>query len=366
MTTIPTPAPPAPEEVSTAVEELAGRVFEAGAAALELLTIAMGDELGLYRAVREAGPTTAPDLARRLGLDERYVTEWCDQQAVAGLLTAAGTPRRYTLASGVAEVLIEPTSPAYAAPIARLPQCVAGVLPRLLDGFRTGAGVPYADYGPDAVRAQGALNRPGFEHALASEWIPAIPGLEARLRDGTRPAVVADIGCGVGWSSVALARAYPAVTVHGYDSDPASLEQARRNAAEAGVADRVRFTEADGLDPADRVDVAVFFECLHDMAHPTDVLRRLHGQLAADGTVVVADERAAEEFTAPGDLFERFLAGASVVWCLPQSRTDERSEALGTMLRPATVRRLAADAGYRDTEVLPLEHPFWRFYRLVP
>jgi SAM-dependent methyltransferase len=366
MTTIPTPAPPADQEVAAAAEALAGRVLEAGVAALELLTIAMGDELGLYRAVRESGSTPAPDLARRLGLDERYVTEWCDQQAIAGLLTATGTSRRYALAPGVAEVLVEPTSPTYSAPVARLPQCVVTVLPRLLDGFRTGAGVPYADYGPDAVQAQGALNRHDFEHALATEWVPAIEGLEQRLRDGSRPAVVADIGCGVGWAAVALARAYPAVTVHGYDSDPASIEQARRNAAEAGVAGRVRFTEADGLDPADRVDVAFFFECLHDMAHPTDVLRQLHAQLAPDGTVVVADERAAEEFTAPGDLVERFLASCSVLWCLPQSRTDERSEALGTLLRPATVRRLAADAGYRGTEVLPVEHPFWRFYRLVP
>jgi SAM-dependent methyltransferase len=366
MTTIPTPAAPAPEELATAVQELAGRVLEAGVGALELVSIAMGDDLGLYAGIREAGSTTAADLAARLGLDERYVTEWCDQQAIAGLLTASGTPRRYGLASGVAEVLLEPTSLAYAAPVAHLPQCVHAVLPQLEAAFRTGAGVPYTDYGPEAVRAQGALNRPGFEHALTAEWIPAIDGLDERLRDGSRPAVVADIGCGVGWSSIALARAYPAVVVHGSDSDPASVTQARRNAEDAGVADRVRFEVADGLGPVDRVDVAFLFECLHDMAHPTEVLRRLHDRLGADGTVVVADERAAEEFTAPGDLIERFLAGASVAWCLPQSRTDDRSEALGTLLRPATVRRLAADAGYRDVEVQPVEHPFWRFYRLVP
>jgi SAM-dependent methyltransferase len=351
-------------DLTTQVDELAGRLLEAGVGALELFTIAIGDALGLYRAVGESPSSTAAELAERLSLDLRYVTEWCDQQAIAGLLLASSDPRRFTLAPGVTEVLVDPLSPAYLAPVARFPGCVGDVLPALIDGFRTGAGVPYADYGPAAVAAQAAINRPSFVHALAQEWVPAIPGLEARLQDTSRPAVVADIGCGAGWATIALAAAYPAISAYGFDADAASIEQARANAAEAGAGDRLRFELVDGAPPVDGIDVAFFFECLHDMAHPTDVLRQLRASLADDGCVIVMDERAADDFTAPGDLIERYLASSSVTWCLPQSRTDADSEALGTLLRPATMTRIAADAGYASCEIVAIEHPVWRFYRL--
>lgn len=353
---------------SAAAEGVAGRLFEAGLGAAELYTVALGLDVGLYRRLADVGASSAADLAAGLGLDERYVREWCNQQAIAGFLTTTDTePRTYALAEGVATALLDETHPAYLGALAHVQEPVSRALPQLVAAFRTGAGVPMADYGQRLVDVQGAFNRPAYVHSLAAEWVPGVPGLLERLSDATRPARVVDVGCGVGWSAIELAKAFPAITVHGYDADEASIAAARRNAAEAGVTGRVRFeVVGSGTRTGDTFDVAFFFECVHDMAHPTDVLRQVRDSLASDGFVVVMDERVDEGFQAPGDEIQRFLAACSVVWCLPQSRTDAQSEAIGTLMRASDLARIAADAGYSRCEPLDIEHMMFRFYQLVP
>ena len=334
---------------------------------MELSTIYLGHTLGLYDALAAAGPLTTPELAIRTGLDERYVEEWTQAQAVSGFVASrlAATPR--TGSRPGCGRCSSTNCPRRTSP--RSPTCLAAVgavLPQLATAFRTGDGVPYAAYGPDAVSAQAALNRPAYANDLVGGWLPALPDLAARLADSVRPARVADLGCGAGWASIELAKAYPHLRIDGFDADEASIAQARRNAAAHGVTERVRFEVCDLADPADhRYDVVLLFECLHDMAYPDRVLRNVRTAVADDGWVVVMDEAVDEELVAPTeDLVQRFFANASPLWCLPQGRTAPDARPVGAVMRPDTLRSLAAEAGFAAVDVLPIAHPFWRFYRL--
>jgi 2-polyprenyl-3-methyl-5-hydroxy-6-metoxy-1,4-benzoquinol methylase len=186
---------------------------------------------------------------------------------------------------------------------------------------------------------------------------------------GTRsPARVADLGCGSGWSSIAIARGYPVTRVDGLDFDEASIQEARRNAEGAGLTDRVHFDCKDASSPdlAGDYDLVTLFETLHDMADPVRVLRAAAAMLAPGGAVLVGDEKVAETFTAPGDELERFNYGWSALHCLPATLSEAGSVGTGTVIRPDTVRRYAREAGFSGVTVLPVDHDFWRFYRLEP
>jgi 2-polyprenyl-3-methyl-5-hydroxy-6-metoxy-1,4-benzoquinol methylase len=210
-------------------------------------------------------------------------------------------------------------------------------------------------------------NRTMFINLLGSAWLPAIPDVHARLR-ADPPARVADIGCGSGWSSIAIARSYPLVHVDGFDVDEPSVALARDNIAAAGLAERVSIHCSDVAGEAltRRYDLVTAFECIHDMPQPVAVLRAMRELVTEGGAVLVADERVAEGFAAPGDDLERLMYGYSVLHCLPVGMAEAPSRGTGTVMRPDMLRRFAAEAGFREVEVLPVEAEFWRFYRLVP
>ena len=174
------------------------------------------------------------------------------------------------------------------------------------------------------------------------------------------------MGCGLGWAAIELAKAYPHLRIDGYDSDEESITRARRNAADAGVMDRVTFDVLDASSGygAGRYDLVTFFECVHGMAHPVTAIAQAKAALAEGGTVIVMDERA-EETLGAGDAVQTFFATASVLWCLPQGRVEPDSEAVGTVMSSSRFRRIAREAGWSDIEILPIDHPFWRFYRLL-
>jgi SAM-dependent methyltransferase len=355
--------------VSEQRDELVQRLFGAAIGTLDVLTVHLGDRLGYYAALAASGPLTAGELAARTGTRERYAREWLEQQAATGILAAGSEPdatrRRFTLPTGHAEALVDEDSLSYMAGMVRLVASVAGPLPAVLQAFRTGGGVPYAAFGPDTREGIAAMNRPMFVNQLGSEWLPAIPELHARLH-ADPPARVADFGCGTGWSSIAIARAYPKVQVEGIDLDGSSIERARANAMAAGLSARVSFSVRDAADPAlaGRFDLVTAFETVHDMARPVEALRAMRGLLRAGGVVLVADERVGEAFSAPGDELERLNYGFSVLHCLPASLADSPSAATGTVMRPPTFRRYAAEAGFGDIQLLPIENDFWQFYRL--
>lgn len=353
----------------TSTETFVDRLLSAALGAMEVQAIYLGDRLGWYQALATHGALTSPELAERTGSAERYAREWLEHQTVAGYLTvedadAAPTARRYRLPAPHAEVLTDVDSLAYLAPLARFVAGAGKHLDALHEAYRTGGGVSWATLGADLREAQGALNRPLFLHQLGQDYLPAIPDLHDRLRhDGAR---VADVGCGVGWSAIAIARAYPGVTIDGFDLDPPSINAARRNATEAGVADRVHFTVADaGQLAADRpYDAVLAFECLHDMPDPVGVLAAMRRLAGSDGIVVVMDERTEDRFTAPGSATEQLLYGFSLICCLPDGLSHQPSAATGTVLRSATLTGYATRAGFDQVQVLPLDHDLFRFYRL--
>jgi SAM-dependent methyltransferase len=353
-------------------DALVERLFGATVGALELFSVYLGSELGLYRTLEERGPLTQGGLAGAAGIAPRYAREWLEQQAVAGLLEvddadAEPGDRRYALPAAHAGVLARPDDPAHVAAFAHLLAGIGGVLPRVADAYRTGRGVPYEAYGAEFRHGQGHINRPAFTHELPADWLAAMPDVVARL-EGPGRARVADVGCGQGWSSIAVARAFPDAAVDGLDLDAASVADARRHAGEAGVDGRVRFLEGDAAALAGHgpYDLVLVLEALHDLARPVEALRAARAALAEGGTVLVADEKVAERFTAPGDEVERIMYGWSVTHCLPTQLVEQPSAALGTALRAGTVRELAAEAGFAHACVLPVENDFFRLYRLRP
>jgi len=354
---------------TAATDALVERVFTAALDTLELASIHVGGRLGFYRALADGGDATPAELAARTGTAERYVREWLEQQAVAGFLSvddpdAEADGRRYGLPAAHRPVFVDDEDLSFLTPLASLALGVCGPMEALLAAYRSGGGVAYETY--DVHEAIGAINRPQFVN-LVADWLSSIPEVDARLRaqPGAR---VADLACGTAWSSIAIARAYPGVSVDALDVDSESIETAQRNVTAAGLADRVRAIVHDASDPElpGRYDLVTIFEALHDMNHPVRALRTARASLAEDGSVLIADERVAERFTVPGDELERFNYGWSVLHCLAVGMLDEDSAGTGTVIRPDMVRAYAAEAGFSRVDVLPIEHDFWRFYRLLP
>jgi 2-polyprenyl-3-methyl-5-hydroxy-6-metoxy-1,4-benzoquinol methylase len=357
-------------EAATRRDQLVERLFQATLGAWDVLGVYLGDRLGLYRALADGSQRTPPDLAAVTGTHERYAREWLEQQAASGILAVddpAAHPeaRCYSLPAGHDEALLDESSLNYIAPLGRLVAACTHPLEALLDAFRTGDGIPYARYGADLHEGQARFTRPMFENLIGTEWLPALPDVDARLRSDP-PARVADVACGEGRSSIAIALAYPKVRVDGIDVDEASINAARRHLRGSGVEDRLTFhlSDAADVDLGGTCDLVTIFEALHDMSYPVEVLRACRHLLADDGSVVIADERVADSFTAPADDLERFYYGFSVLHCLPVGMVGEGAAGTGTVMRADTVRRYGEQAGFREFEVLPIENDFYRFYRL--
>jgi SAM-dependent methyltransferase len=317
----------------------------------------------------EGGPATSTELAGRTGTVERYVREWLEHHAASGLLTvddpAAGPlVRRYRMPPEHVAVLADPDDVRYEAYRGVEAVRAARPMPDVVQAFRHGGAPPPLAWEPEG-RAE--FNRALFLNLLGSRWLPAIPEVDRRLRSGP-PARVADVACGTGWSSIAMAGAYPGITVDGFDLDPDVVAVAADNAARTGMAGRVRFAVVDAADPdlPGRYDLVTIFEALHDMARPVDALRAARAMLAAGGSVVIADERVEDSFTAPAPDTDRRAYGWSVVSCLPSAMGDPETAATGAALRPATLAGYATAAGFAHTEALDLDAGDWRFYRLLP
>jgi len=237
-------------DTTFAADRLSERLFEATIHTLELYGVYLGKRLGLYALLHAHGPLTAGALAAGAGIAPRYAREWLEQQAVAGFLAVddASKPeheRSYRVPPEHLGVLVDADHPSHVAPFAEMVAGVGRALEAVVEAYRTGAGVPYEIYG-DAFRSgQGGINRPAFAHDLVKSWLPAVGDLHERL--GTGPSRVADVGCGVGWSTVALARAYPLAAVTGYDLDAASVADARRRADAAGLGVRFERKGAEAL-----------------------------------------------------------------------------------------------------------------------
>ena len=356
--------------IDTEKEQFVEGLLDAAEGAFEVFTVYLGDQLGYYDALAGSGPLTPAGLAERTGTDARYAREWLEQQTVAGVVSvedpgAAPDERRYALPAGVAEALCEEDSLDY---VAGLPQVVVGsLLPihAVVDAFRTGEGVPFAEFSPDLHEGQARMNRAAFLQLLGSEWLPSIPDVHERL--STPGARVADVGCGFGYSCIGIANGYPDLSVDGYDLDEESVEAARENVAAAGLDERVGVHHRDAADPEIEgdYDLVTAFECVHDMSDPVGALETMRRLAGEDGTVLVMDERTGDSFADRSEI-EAFLYGFSVTHCLPVGMADQPSAATGTVMRTDTLSGYAEAAGFSEVSVLPIENFFFRFYRLDP
>jgi SAM-dependent methyltransferase len=346
-------------------EAFADRVFASALGAIETYSIHIGDRLGLYRSLA-GSPRTGEQLAADTGVDPRYVREWLEQQATFGILEVdlAGAEPVFTLPDAHRQVVADDVNDLYLAPLARMLTTAGENMTLLLEAYRSGGGHSWESFGQAMRESQADMNRPFFANSLAEVFAGLGAAHDKLSQTGAR---VADVGCGAGWSALALARAYPGATIDGFDIDIPSIEMARVNAGATGLGHRVTFRSEDIVTRSDgeRYDVVVAFECIHDMAQPVPVLGAMRRMIHEDGVVVIMDEAVGEEFTGGGDDIEKLMYGFSLLVCLPDGMSSLPSVATGTVMRPSTLRAYADQAGFTRLRALT-EAGFFRFYELRP
>lgn len=324
------------------LDEFMGRAVGDIGAAMSAALVLIGDELGLYKAMMAAGPLTPGELARRTETAERYVREWLNNQAAGGYVAYDAATGRYTLPPEQAAALADETSPAFIPGAFQVIAAVMKAEPRIAQAFRTGEGLDWGDQDPILFVGTERFFRSGYLGNLTSAWIPALDGVEAKLKRGAR---VADVGCGHGASTIQMARTYPSSHFTGFDSHAASIDTARRRARDAGVGDRVRF-EVAGAQNFDGhgYDLVACFDCLHDMADPVGAARHIRQALAKDGTWLLVEPFASDKVEDNLNPVGRVFYGASTMLCVPCSLAGH-GPALGAQAGEARLRQVVVEDG---------------------
>ncbi len=328
--------------------------------------IYLGDKMGLYQALDGAGPVTSDDLAQKTGLHERWLREWLEGQATAGLLEYKGN-RTFALSAEAALVLSNENSPAFlAGGFCSLPQQI-GVLEQLPKSFQTGLGLPYDAFGPEGARGIERFLAPWFQAHLVPKALPALDGVVPKLEAGAK---VADVGCGAGVALLKIAEAFPQAECHGYDISKHALARAEENKAKAGV-QNVSFHDANGdAIPADRsFDFIATFDCLHDMANPTPVIQAIYDALKPDGTWLIADIHSFPTFEE--NLEQNPLAplmyGFSVMCCMSSAMSIPDGEGLGTLgFTEPVARQMVGGAGFSRFKRHDFDNPINAYYEVRP
>ncbi len=333
------PAPTDPE-----VQAFAQKTFGDLGGMLVAAMVVIGDQLGLYKALDTAGPLTAAELAERTRTAERYVREWCAAQAAAEYLTYDATTGRYALPPAHAVVLVDEDNPACMLGGFEGMYAATRIVPKIVDAFRSGAGVGWHEHDPALFHGTERFFRPAYQAHLVSEWIPALEGVQAKLEAGAH---VADIGCGHGASTLIMARAFPRSTFVGFDYHPPSIERARAAAQDAGVADRVRFDVASAKTFAGHdYDLVACFDCLHDMGDPVGVARHVRQSLRKDGTWLIVEPFAEDQVEQNLNPIGRVFYSVSTLVCTPASLAQEVGLALGAQAGEARLRAVMKEAGF--------------------
>jgi SAM-dependent methyltransferase len=319
------------------------------AAAISGLMVHLGDRLGLYRAMAGAGPLTPSTLAARTGTRERYVQEWLANQAAGGYVAYAPEHGTFELSAEHALVLADETSPVFLdGAFETIASCYADH-EAFARAFTTGEGIGWGDHDDRLYTGALRLFRPGYEANLVSSWLPALDGVVDKLRDG---ASVVDIGCGLGASTIILARAFEHSSFVGYDIHGPSIDAARKAAEEAGVERRARFEVASAQDfPGTGYDLVTLFDCLHDMGDPVGAARRIRESLTEDGTLLLVEPAAGERLEDNLNPVSRLYYGLSTVICTPSSLAQEVGLGLGAQAGPTRLEEVLHEAGFSHVRV---------------
>jgi 2-polyprenyl-3-methyl-5-hydroxy-6-metoxy-1,4-benzoquinol methylase len=326
------------------LEQFVFRAVDEVGATLNAALVVMGDKLGLYRALAGAGPLAPAELAQRTGTAERYVREWLNAQAAGGYVEYDRDSGRYTLPPEQAAALTDPDSPAYLPGFFQI--ALGSVLdsPKITEAARSGAGFGWHEHVRDVHEGCERFFRPGYNANLVSGWLPALEGVMGKLERG---ALVADVGCGHGASTILMAQAFPKSAFVGSDYHGGSIETARRRAEEAGVADRVRFEIASATAyTGTSYDLVTMFDCLHDMGDPVGAARHVRGTLKPDGTWMIVEPNADDRVEGNLNPVGRAYYAFSTLLCTPASLSQEVALALGAQAGEARIGDVVTAGGF--------------------
>lgn len=327
----------------TKLDAIIGQAVMDFGATLASALVVIGDKLGLYKELAGSGPLTSAELAARTGCDERYIHPWLVNQAAGGYVTHQPETDRYVLSPEQAVALTDETSPYFVAGGFQLVTAAIKAGPRIAEAFTDGGGLAWGEHDHGLFEGTERFFRPGYEANLVQSWIPALDGVEAKLQAG---ATVADIGCGHGASTLAMARAYPRSRFFGFDFHAPSIERARQLAAEEGLADRAIFEVASATDfPGSGYDLIAYFDCLHDLGDPVGAATHARQALDSDGSLLIvepmAGNRDSENFNPVGRIF----SAASVLVCTPNALATGNT-ALGTIATEQALRETVNAGGF--------------------
>ena len=335
-----------------------GKVIGDFGAALSCSLVYIGQKLGLYKAMAQSGPVTPTELARTTGTVERYVREWLINQAAGGYVEYDAKAGRYRLPPEQAMALTDETSPFYVAGGFYVVKAMTRAETRIAEAFKKGGGMLWGEHDPDLFVGTERFFRPGYTAHLVKEWIPALTGVETKLKAGGK---VADVGCGHGASTILMAKAYPRSRFYGFDNHEASIQHARRVAAEAGVSDRVSFEVAKaGSFPGKDYDLIAFFDCLHDMGDPVGAAKRAWETLAADGSILIVEPMAGNTVEENLNPLGRTFSAASTLCCTANSMALG-GPALGAVATEKVLRETVLAGGFK-TFRRATETPFNRVF----
>jgi SAM-dependent methyltransferase len=328
----------------TKLNEFMGRFVGDLGSAMSAALVVIGDRLGLYRAMGDGEPISAEELASRTGTDARYVREWLSNQAAGGYVSYDAHSGTFHLSPEQAFALAQEGSPAFVPGAFQVATALTKDEEKIGRAFRTGHGVGWHEHHHDLFAGTERFFRPGYSANLISAWIPALDGVQAKLETG---ALVADVGCGHGASTILLAQSFPASEFVGFDYHQPSIEHARRAAAEAGLDGRVSFEVAPAKHyPGDSYDLVAMFDCLHDMGDPVGAAAHVLRTLRADGTWLIVEPYAGDRLEDNLNPVGRVFYGASTLVCTPASRDQEVGLALGAQAGEARLREVVTDGGF--------------------
>jgi SAM-dependent methyltransferase len=313
-------------------------------AAMNAALILIGDKLGLYKGMAGAGPMTPSELAAKTGTHERYVREWLAAQAAGGFVTYDATAGRYSLPPEQAFAMADENSPVFLPGFFEVVEACVKDVPKITEAFRSGKGVGWHEHDACLFTGTERFFRPNYRAHLIEKWIPALGDTEAKLKAGAK---VADVGCGLGTSTILMAQAYPKSTFIGFDYHQRSIELARESATKAGISDRVKFEVAKAKDfPGKGYDFVAFFDCLHDMGDPEGAARHVLQSLEPGGTWMIVEPFANDKLEDNLNPIGRVFYGASTMLCTPASLSQEVGLGLGAQAGEARLSKIMKSAGF--------------------